>query len=252
MRALQPDPPPLQPNPSPPPQAISTHLGNKTVAATRLYWSRHRERLGLDAILAERAAAGLGPEEAAPGAPLQLAPDLAAQLAAGGGAVGGSAAGMLPGLQAWAPLLDSLRQQAGGTPSAAAAEQQAAAAAAGGPAPMQLELATEAAAAAAAGGEPGEAPAGGAAEQQQQQLQEQEGGPAEAEFAHSAASLIPKEELSKLQSLLEPGASSVHGRLGAGHPRCPVHSTALPGAAQPATLAHSLPLPPPLCRRPAL
>ncbi len=78
----------LQP---PPPQAISAYLGNKTVAATRLYWSRHRERLCLDAIMAERAAAGLGAEEPMPGA--------------------AAAAAALPNLQGWAPLLDQLQQQ---------------------------------------------------------------------------------------------------------------------------------------------
>lgn len=31
-------------------QAISRHIGNKTLAATRLYWSRHRVRLGLDEV----------------------------------------------------------------------------------------------------------------------------------------------------------------------------------------------------------
>ncbi|KAL4451554.1 hypothetical protein ABPG75_007216 [Micractinium tetrahymenae] len=72
-------------------KAISAYLGNKTVAATRLYWSRHRDRLGLDAIMAERAAAGLGAEEAVPGA--------------------AAAAAALPNLQGWAPLLDQLQQQ---------------------------------------------------------------------------------------------------------------------------------------------
>lgn len=94
-----------------PAQAISAYLGNKTVAATRLYWSRHRERLGLDAIMAERAAAGLGTEDPMPGAAT-------------------AAAAALPSLQSWAPLLDQLQQQqqagqasagkAGAVPSAAA------------------------------------------------------------------------------------------------------------------------------------
>ena len=36
-------------------QAISRHIGNKTLAATRLYWSRHRVRLGLDEVRAAAA-----------------------------------------------------------------------------------------------------------------------------------------------------------------------------------------------------
>jgi hypothetical protein len=205
------------------------------VAACRLYWSRHRERLGLDAILAERAAAGLGGEEAA--------------------ALGGGAAAALPSLQGWAPLLDRLQQEeqaatlqrqalsaaaavlgTPGEPNWGAALASAACAAvvaehdgpppvppalampppAGGAAPPlhalpavpmpQLQpiatgpadakpVAAVAAAAAAAVKREDESGEGGAAS----------GAEAAAAIGSAAAALLPQEELDKLQMLLQPG-----------------------------------------------
>lgn len=237
-------------------QAVSHFLGNKTVAATRLYWSRHRERLGLDAIMAERAAAGLGAEDHAPGAATAV-PVAAAAAAAG-----------LPDLQqSWAPLLDHLQRQAAGGegPADAAAAKPAAGepaaaqpgggAAEGEPGSGQTAAAAEAAAgreamqvdapaaaeAAAVKPEPEQAapaPAGaGAAAAGTDQAAAGEGKlePAAAPVASEqagaagigeavplplasaaeAASLLPREELAKLQTLLEPGAGAWYpgGRL---------------------------------------
>lgn len=228
------------------PQAVSQFLANKTVAATRLYWSRHRERLGLDGIMAERAAAGLGPEDHAPGAAAAVPVGPAAAAAAG-----------LPDLQqAWAPLLDHLQRQAtagegsadlgaapapagdaaaaAGPESAAAAPQAAAAAATepgAEPAAMQVDAPAETAAikpepepaagaaaqplgaAAAAGGEQPPAAEAAAAQSgapppagEQAAVPGGEGAAAAPlATAAEAASLLPREELAKLQTLLEPG-----------------------------------------------
>jgi hypothetical protein len=219
-------------------QSISQFLGNKTVAATRLYWSRHRERLGLDGIMSERAAAGLGAEEPSPNA----GPAAAAVAAIAG----------LPNLQAWAPLLDQLQRQQqeqqhqaalalvastpvpGVTSPGAAAAQSAAQTPAATPAPVRptaleaalapspggviaaaaiaavLRAEQEAAAAADNMEVDTAAPAalGGAAPGQQQGQLQGQGSGAEvlnAAVSSAAASLLPKDELDKLQTLLEPG-----------------------------------------------
>lgn len=224
---------------SPPQQAVSHFLGNKTVAATRLYWSRHRERLALDAIMAERAAAGLGPEDHAPGAATAVPIAPAAAAAAG-----------LPDLQqAWAPLLDHFQRQAaageapanpaaaaeaaGAQPGGAAAGAEPAAAAAqadaAGPGVEPTAMQVDApAAAAAVKPEPvaaaGPAAPAAAAEGAEQPAADEgaaqpgatlpvgeptaAGGEAAAfpmPSAAEAASLLPREELTKLQTLLEPG-----------------------------------------------
>lgn len=172
------------PSPPPPLQAISQYLGNKTVAATRLYWSRHRERLGLDGIMAERAAAGLPDEAPAPGA-----------------------AG-LPDLQAWAPLLDHLQKQAAAAGGPAADAAAAALQQPGAPADEATAMQTDgeaaaASAAAPAAGEgaapPADAAAAGAGL----------AAAGEPKASRSAASLLPKEELAKLQTFLEPGAAAL-------------------------------------------
>jgi hypothetical protein len=232
-------------------QSISQFLGNKTVAATRLYWSRHRERLGLDGIMAERAAAGLGAEEPSPNA----GPAAAAVAAIAG----------LPNLQAWAPLLDQLQRQQqeqqeqqeqqhqaalalvvstpvpGVTSPGATAAQSAAQTPAATPAPVRptaleaalapspggviaaaaiaavLRAEQEDAAAAAADNMEVDAAAppalGGAAPGQQQgQLQGQGSGSEvlNAAVGSAAASLLPRDELDKLQTLLEPGVRCAH------------------------------------------
>ncbi|PRW20913.1 hypothetical protein C2E21_8607 [Chlorella sorokiniana] len=225
-------------------KAVSQFLGNKTVAATRLYWSRHRERLGLDGIMSERAAAGLGPEDHAPGAATAVPVAPAAAAAAG-----------LPDLQqSWAPLLDHLQRQgtagevpadlaalpapaeaaaAGAQPAAAPAAGAAAAEAVAEPDAMQVDATAEAAAvkpepeaaaglpaqpldataAAAAGLEQAAAAEGAAAQagvapsvgEQAAAAAGGEGAATPVTTAAEAASLLPREELTKLQTLLEPG-----------------------------------------------
>ena len=185
--------------------------------------------------MAERAAAGLGAEDHAPGA---------AALAAAAAAAA-AAAPQLPDLQqAWAPLLDHLQRQAtagagsadlaavplpalpAGEPAAQprAAADVAAAEAGAEPAPMHVEPAAAAvaapqpgeaaeaavpaaavavapAAAAEGAAAPSEAPAG----KPEAAAAAPEDEAAAAAVNSMAASLLPKEELSKLMTLLEPG-----------------------------------------------
>ena len=97
-------------------KSISRFLGNKTLAATRLFWSRHRVRLGLDALMVER-------ENVASAAATPTASPAAASAA------------LLPDVQAWASLLQQLQLQQQRQAAAAATTTAAATAPLTAPAP---------------------------------------------------------------------------------------------------------------------